>query len=188
MNVEAYIQSIVLKKTVETISFDRRRGLESGLNAEESWERVSMGVIMRSEMHEEPIPPLKEAKTEEDAPLISQGGTTLEEPINNINEESDLEEETIVVKEILYDKNTMLDFKFITALYCLSNSAIATSSPDEKEAGLKNSFNFTILCADAPTEATNDSKKFGFYNLLKRSYDKAVKNNLKIVLSDKNAK
>ncbi|TBT99921.1 hypothetical protein CWI39_1847p0010, partial [Hamiltosporidium magnivora] len=30
INVEAYIQSIVLKKTVETISFDRRRGLESG--------------------------------------------------------------------------------------------------------------------------------------------------------------
>ncbi|TBU02503.1 RNA polymerase N, partial [Hamiltosporidium magnivora] len=57
MNVEAYIQSIVLKKTVETISFDRRRGLESGLNAEESCERASMGVIMRAEMHEEPIPP-----------------------------------------------------------------------------------------------------------------------------------
>ncbi|TBU12814.1 reverse transcriptase [Hamiltosporidium tvaerminnensis] len=36
MNVDAYIQSIVLKKTVEIISFDRRRGLESGLNAEES--------------------------------------------------------------------------------------------------------------------------------------------------------
>ncbi|TBU10262.1 hypothetical protein CWI38_1896p0020 [Hamiltosporidium tvaerminnensis] len=109
MNVEAYIQSIVLKKTVETISFDRRRGLESGLNAEESWERASMGVIMRSEVHEEPTPPLKEEKREEDgeknfkqknkAPLISQGGTTLEEPTNNINEESDLEEETIVVKE-----------------------------------------------------------------------------------------
>ncbi|TBU08897.1 hypothetical protein CWI38_2208p0020 [Hamiltosporidium tvaerminnensis] len=110
MNVEAYIQSIVLKKTVETISFDRRRGLESRLNAEESWERASMGVIMRSEMHEEPIPPLKEAKREEDGvkilkpknntPLISQGGTTLEEPTNNINEESDLEEEKIVVKEV----------------------------------------------------------------------------------------
>ncbi|TBU13093.1 hypothetical protein CWI38_0533p0020 [Hamiltosporidium tvaerminnensis] len=106
----AYIQSLVLKKTVETISFDRRRGLESGLNAEESWKRASMGVIMRSEMHEEPIPPLKEAKREEDGvktlkpknntPLISQGGTTLEEPTNNINEESDLEEETIVVKEV----------------------------------------------------------------------------------------
>ncbi|TBU13165.1 hypothetical protein CWI38_0513p0070 [Hamiltosporidium tvaerminnensis] len=80
-NVEAYIQSIVLKKTVETISFDRRRGLESGLNAEESWERASMGVIMRAEMHEEPTPPLKEEKREED-----------EEPTNNINKESDLEE------------------------------------------------------------------------------------------------
>ncbi|KAK1349338.1 hypothetical protein LUQ84_001517 [Hamiltosporidium tvaerminnensis] len=56
LNMEAYIQSIVLKKTVETISFDRRRGLESGLNAEESWERASMGVIMRSEVHEEPTP------------------------------------------------------------------------------------------------------------------------------------
>ncbi|KAK1349280.1 hypothetical protein LUQ84_001461 [Hamiltosporidium tvaerminnensis] len=110
MNVEAQIQSIVPKKTVETISFVRRRGLESGLNAEESWERASMGVIMRSEMHEEPKPSLKGEKREEDdaknfkpknkAPLISQGGTTLEEPTNNINEESDLEEETIVVKEI----------------------------------------------------------------------------------------
>ncbi|TBU09764.1 hypothetical protein CWI36_0001p0010, partial [Hamiltosporidium magnivora] len=110
MNVEAYIQSLVLKKTVETISFDRLRGLESGLNAEESWERASMGVIMRAEMHKEPTPPLKEEKKEEDgaknfkpknkAPLISQGGTTLEELTNNINKESDLEEETEVVKEV----------------------------------------------------------------------------------------
>ncbi|KAK1347572.1 hypothetical protein LUQ84_003105 [Hamiltosporidium tvaerminnensis] len=110
MNVEAYIQSIVLKKTVETISFDRRRGLESGLNAEESLERASMGVIMRSEMHEEPIPPLKEEKREEygaknfkpknKAPFISQGGTTLKEPTNNINKESDLGEETKVIKEV----------------------------------------------------------------------------------------
>ncbi|KAK1350447.1 hypothetical protein LUQ84_000682 [Hamiltosporidium tvaerminnensis] len=66
MNVEAYIQSIVLKQTVETISFDRRRGLESELNAEESWERASKGVIMRSEVHEEPTPPLKVEKREED--------------------------------------------------------------------------------------------------------------------------
>ncbi|TBU13695.1 hypothetical protein CWI38_0359p0020 [Hamiltosporidium tvaerminnensis] len=110
LNVEAYIQSIALKKTVETISFDRRRGLESGLNAEESWERASMGVILRAEMHEEPTPPLKEEKGEEDGvrilkpknttPLISQGGTTLEEPTNNINKESDLEEETTVVKQV----------------------------------------------------------------------------------------
>ncbi|TBT98653.1 hypothetical protein CWI37_1659p0020, partial [Hamiltosporidium tvaerminnensis] len=83
MNVEAYNLSIVLKKMVETISFDRIRGLEA-----------SMGVIKRSRMHEEPITPLKEAKREED------GGTTLEEPTNNINEESDLEKETAVVKEV----------------------------------------------------------------------------------------
>ncbi|TBT98007.1 hypothetical protein CWI36_2591p0010, partial [Hamiltosporidium magnivora] len=87
MNVEAYIQSIVLKKT-----------------------RASMGVIMRAEMDEEPTPPLKEEKREEDsaknfkpknkAPFIPQGRTTLEEPTNNINKESDLEEETKMVKEV----------------------------------------------------------------------------------------
>ncbi|TBU02443.1 hypothetical protein CWI36_1113p0010 [Hamiltosporidium magnivora] len=65
---------------------------------------------MRTEMHEEHTPPLKEEKREEDgaknfkpkykAPFILQGGTTLEEPTNNINEESDLEEETKVVKVV----------------------------------------------------------------------------------------
>ncbi|TBU20320.1 hypothetical protein CWI38_0090p0060 [Hamiltosporidium tvaerminnensis] len=70
----AYIQSIVLKKTVETISFDRRRGLDA-----------SLGFILGAEMHQEPTPPLKEEKRAEDdaknfkpknkAPLISQGGT-----------------------------------------------------------------------------------------------------------------
>ncbi|TBT98802.1 hypothetical protein CWI36_2224p0010 [Hamiltosporidium magnivora] len=100
MNVEAYIQSIVLKKTVEMISFDlRRRGHEA-----------SMNVIMRAKMHEGPTPPLEESKKKEDGakklkpknniPLISQGGTMLEEPTNNINEESDFEEEIAVVKEV----------------------------------------------------------------------------------------
>ncbi|TBU09281.1 hypothetical protein CWI38_2164p0020, partial [Hamiltosporidium tvaerminnensis] len=89
MNVEAYIQSIVLKKTVETIFFDRRRGLESGLNAEESWERASMGVIMRSEMQQRII-----------HLFISEEVTTFEEPTININEDSDLEEETSMVKEV----------------------------------------------------------------------------------------
>ncbi|TBU09517.1 hypothetical protein CWI39_0065p0050, partial [Hamiltosporidium magnivora] len=75
MNVEAYIQSIVLKKTVETISFDHEEDLKS-------WERASMGVIMIAEMHEEPTLLLKGEKREEDcvknfkpknkAPLISQ--------------------------------------------------------------------------------------------------------------------
>ncbi|TBU07863.1 hypothetical protein CWI38_2340p0020 [Hamiltosporidium tvaerminnensis] len=95
MNVEAYIQSLVLKKTVETISFDRRRGLESGLNAEESWECVSIGIIMRRD--EDGV---KILKIKNNTSLISQEGTTLEEPTNNINEESDLEEETVVVKEV----------------------------------------------------------------------------------------
>ncbi|TBU09631.1 hypothetical protein CWI38_2132p0020 [Hamiltosporidium tvaerminnensis] len=45
MNVEPYIQSIVLKKTVEIISFDQRRELESGFNVEESCDRASLGVI-----------------------------------------------------------------------------------------------------------------------------------------------
>ncbi|TBT96590.1 hypothetical protein CWI36_3535p0010 [Hamiltosporidium magnivora] len=67
-----------------------------------------MGVIIRAEMLEEATFPLKEAKRDEDGvkilktknntPLISQGGTTLEEPTINITEESDLGEETTVVK------------------------------------------------------------------------------------------
>ncbi|TBT98671.1 hypothetical protein CWI37_1650p0010 [Hamiltosporidium tvaerminnensis] len=69
-----------------------------------------MGVIMRAEMHWKPTPPLKEAsreqecaknlKTKNNTPLISEGGTTLKEPTININEESDLEEEATVVKEV----------------------------------------------------------------------------------------
>ncbi|KAK1350076.1 hypothetical protein LUQ84_001061 [Hamiltosporidium tvaerminnensis] len=70
MNVEAYIQSIVLKKTVETIFFVRQKGLESEQNATESWEKTSMGVIMRTEMHKEPTPPLKQASKEEECEKI----------------------------------------------------------------------------------------------------------------------
>ncbi|TBU19825.1 hypothetical protein CWI38_0193p0030 [Hamiltosporidium tvaerminnensis] len=97
MNVEAYIQSIVLKKTFEAISFDRRRGFESGLNAEESWERVNQHPFKRRDREEDGA---KNFKPKNKAPIISQGGTTLEKPTNNINKESDLEEETIVVKEV----------------------------------------------------------------------------------------
>ncbi|TBU00016.1 hypothetical protein CWI36_1772p0010, partial [Hamiltosporidium magnivora] len=67
INVEAYIQSIVLKKTLDMISFDRRRGIESGPSAEESWERASLSVIIGAEMHKQPTPPLKEVKNEEDS-------------------------------------------------------------------------------------------------------------------------
>ncbi|TBU10071.1 hypothetical protein CWI38_2048p0020, partial [Hamiltosporidium tvaerminnensis] len=110
MNVEAYIQSIVLKKTVETISFDRRRGLESGPNAEESWERASLSVILGAEMHKQPIPPLKQVDNEEDdvktentkniLPLILDGITTAKEPTTNTNEELELEEEIKVVEMV----------------------------------------------------------------------------------------
>ncbi|TBT97368.1 hypothetical protein CWI36_2952p0010 [Hamiltosporidium magnivora] len=54
---------------------------------------------MRAEMHEEEDG-AKYFKPKNKAPFISQGGTTLEEPTNNINKESDLEEETKVVKEV----------------------------------------------------------------------------------------
>ncbi|TBU11766.1 hypothetical protein CWI38_1048p0010 [Hamiltosporidium tvaerminnensis] len=82
MNVEAYIQSILPKKTVETISFDRRRGLD---------------VILGAEMHKQPIPPLKQVDNEEDdvktentkniLPLILDGITKAKEPTTNTNEE-----------------------------------------------------------------------------------------------------
>ncbi|TBT98799.1 hypothetical protein CWI36_2226p0010 [Hamiltosporidium magnivora] len=65
---------------------------------------------MRVEMHEEPIPPLKEDKREEDGvktenmkniiPHISEERITLEVPPKNINEGSDSEELTAVVKEV----------------------------------------------------------------------------------------
>ncbi|TBU07998.1 hypothetical protein CWI39_0240p0030 [Hamiltosporidium magnivora] len=42
---------------------------------------------------------VKNSKKRKNTPFISQGGTTLEEPTNNINKESDLEE-TKVVKEV----------------------------------------------------------------------------------------
>ncbi|TBU03521.1 hypothetical protein CWI36_0911p0010, partial [Hamiltosporidium magnivora] len=66
--------------------------------------RSSLSIIMRAEMHEEPAPPLKQASKEEygvktenkenNTLLISEEVTTLEEPTNNKNKESDLEEET----------------------------------------------------------------------------------------------
>ncbi|TBU05663.1 hypothetical protein CWI36_0601p0020 [Hamiltosporidium magnivora] len=100
MNVQAYIQSIVLKKAFETISFDRRRRHDA-----------SIDVIMKSEMYGEPSHPLKQASREED-----EEATAFEELTININEESDLEEETTVVKEVEeMDKNrkTILTQHFI---------------------------------------------------------------------------
>ncbi|TBU10428.1 hypothetical protein CWI38_1768p0020, partial [Hamiltosporidium tvaerminnensis] len=97
INVEAYIQSIVLKKTVEMISFDRRRGLEA-----------SLSVILGAEIHKQPTPPLKEVKNEEDSvkqvnsknilPHILDDVTRPEEPTIDINDKSDVEKENKVVK------------------------------------------------------------------------------------------
>ncbi|TBT98949.1 hypothetical protein CWI39_2203p0010, partial [Hamiltosporidium magnivora] len=100
----------LLRKTFETISFDRRRGLESGQNAEESWEKASLSVILKAEMHKQPILPLKQVDNEEDdvktentkntLPLILDGITTVKEPMININEYSELEEEIEVVEMV----------------------------------------------------------------------------------------
>ncbi|TBU13251.1 hypothetical protein CWI38_0488p0010, partial [Hamiltosporidium tvaerminnensis] len=108
INVEAYIQSIVLKKTVEMISFYRRRGIESGPNAEESWERASLSVILGAEIHKQPIPPLKQVDNEEDdvkkentkniLPFILDDVTRPEEPMIDMNDKSDVEKENKVVK------------------------------------------------------------------------------------------
>ncbi|TBU00717.1 hypothetical protein CWI36_1554p0010 [Hamiltosporidium magnivora] len=65
-NLEAYIRSIIIKKLVETISFNHKKRLESVPNAEESWERASMGVITSAEMHEEPTPLLKQDSNDKD--------------------------------------------------------------------------------------------------------------------------
>ncbi|TBU04394.1 hypothetical protein CWI39_0812p0020 [Hamiltosporidium magnivora] len=115
MNVEAYIQSIVLKNTVETISFDRRRGRESKPNAEESWVRASFSSILGAEMHKQPILPLKQVDDEEDdfkaentkniLPLISDGITTAKQPTTNTNEELEKEIEVVeLVERIILEK------------------------------------------------------------------------------------
>ncbi|TBT97509.1 hypothetical protein CWI39_2901p0010, partial [Hamiltosporidium magnivora] len=58
-------------------------------NAEESWERASLSVILGAEMHKQPIPPLKQVDNEED-----------DEPTTNTNEELELEEEIEVVEMV----------------------------------------------------------------------------------------
>ncbi|TBU19119.1 hypothetical protein CWI38_0219p0040 [Hamiltosporidium tvaerminnensis] len=77
MNIEASIRSILLKKTVQTISFDRRRGLEA-----------SLSVILGAAMHKQPTPLLKQVDNEED------------EPKTNTNKEFELEEEKEVVEMV----------------------------------------------------------------------------------------
>ncbi|TBT99696.1 hypothetical protein CWI39_1926p0020 [Hamiltosporidium magnivora] len=72
MNIEASIRSILLKKTVQTIYFDRRRGLEC----------------------------VKTENTKNILPLILDGITTAKEPKTNTNKELELEEEKEVVEMV----------------------------------------------------------------------------------------
>ncbi|TBU12610.1 hypothetical protein CWI38_0697p0050 [Hamiltosporidium tvaerminnensis] len=126
INVETYIHSIVLKKTLEMISFDRRRGIESGPSAEESWERASLSVIIGAEMHKQPTPPLKEMKNEEDSvkqvnskntlPIILDDVTRPKDMTIDINDKSDVEKENKVVKvmeEICLTRENLLTQNFI---------------------------------------------------------------------------
>ncbi|TBU20463.1 reverse transcriptase [Hamiltosporidium tvaerminnensis] len=62
--------------------------LQIPMNEEALYNPYILSVILRAEMHKQPIPPLKEA-------------TTVKEPKININEESDLEEDIQVVEEII---------------------------------------------------------------------------------------
>ncbi|TBT97150.1 hypothetical protein CWI39_3147p0010, partial [Hamiltosporidium magnivora] len=107
-NVETYIQSIVHKKTVEIISFDRRRGLELEPNAKRAvkvrqWVSLRQARCRRSQHFT-----LKEANNKKDSvlqltsnnitPFISEGEATFEVPTINISEESDFKEEPVVLK------------------------------------------------------------------------------------------
>ncbi|TBU12561.1 hypothetical protein CWI38_0710p0010 [Hamiltosporidium tvaerminnensis] len=68
-------------KTVETIFFVRRRGLEELKESVNGYRAKNL--------------------KKNNNPFISQGATTFKEPTININEESELEEETTVLKEVV---------------------------------------------------------------------------------------
>ncbi|TBU12563.1 hypothetical protein CWI38_0710p0030 [Hamiltosporidium tvaerminnensis] len=87
MNVEAYIQSIVLKKTVVKISFDRLRRLRC---------------FKRDKIDEEPTPSKIMLKNQRQKikPHYYKSRNQIRGTDDKLNEESDLEEETIVVKEV----------------------------------------------------------------------------------------
>ncbi|KAK1348504.1 hypothetical protein CWI38_0583p0060 [Hamiltosporidium tvaerminnensis] len=104
MNIEAYIKSKVLKKTVETISFDDK--VELCLS--QMPKKASLSVIEEAETHKQPRTPLKRVDNEEDdvktentkniTPLILDGRNPVKEPTININEESDLAEDNEMIK------------------------------------------------------------------------------------------
>ncbi|TBT98882.1 ethanolamine-phosphate cytidylyltransferase, partial [Hamiltosporidium magnivora] len=84
----------------------------------EAYIQASLSVILGAEMHKQPIPPLKQVDNEEDDVktqntknillLILNGITPAEEPTTNTNEELELEEETIVVKESDLEEEKMV--------------------------------------------------------------------------------
>ncbi|TBU07644.1 hypothetical protein CWI36_0247p0020 [Hamiltosporidium magnivora] len=84
-HIEVGITSQDSLQIVETEKIRKYDLLANELGLIYKCSRASMGVIMRAEMHEEPTPPLKEEKREEDGvknlkpknntSLISQGGT-----------------------------------------------------------------------------------------------------------------
>ncbi|TBU09655.1 hypothetical protein CWI38_2130p0010 [Hamiltosporidium tvaerminnensis] len=83
---------ITLIETVKTISFDRRRGIESGPNAEESWERAS---LIDNEEND-----VKIENTKNILHLILDGIITAKKPSTNTNEELKLEEEIEVIEMV----------------------------------------------------------------------------------------
>ncbi|TBU09930.1 hypothetical protein CWI39_0017p0020 [Hamiltosporidium magnivora] len=83
--------NIIHKKTIETISFDQRRGLESRPNPENRCIRNQH--FFKQAFREKDG--AKNSKQKINHPLFQK-----EKPKININEEADLEEETTVVKEV----------------------------------------------------------------------------------------
>jgi len=54
--LEAYIQSLVLKKTIESISMDRRRGFDQRANGMEEMERAVNALVNMAQVEKEEDP------------------------------------------------------------------------------------------------------------------------------------
>ncbi|TBU20651.1 hypothetical protein CWI38_0040p0100 [Hamiltosporidium tvaerminnensis] len=80
MNVEAYIQSIVLKKTVEIFSFNQQTGLETRPKSAESCKKLNNEEADGNTQNKKNV-----------KPYILDCVTTVKELTMNINEKSDLE-------------------------------------------------------------------------------------------------
>ncbi|TBU20520.1 hypothetical protein CWI38_0058p0060 [Hamiltosporidium tvaerminnensis] len=85
MNAEAYIRSIVLNKTVETIYFDRRRGIQHHL------------LLLQEARCINSHTPFKAIHAKNDLPLISVRSTTVVKSTINMSKESDLKRGSEIV-------------------------------------------------------------------------------------------